>query len=255
MMETSSKPHPESWDEPLPEGQRPGWENWCQTLQGLTLLRVPRCYTSVSLKAVSHHELYTFCDTSNEAIGAIYLRTIHCDGEIQVAFVLGKAKLAPSHATTVPRLELCAAVLAVEIAELITEEMDLKFETTAFHSDSRVVLGYISNESCRFYVYISNRVERIRRLSTPKQWHYVPTLQNPGDLAMRPVHAQNLTDSMWHSGPRFLYSQDSLVSIAVSREALEAAKDDLEVRPLVKTLVTRMLPNKCLGSSRFSRFF
>lgn len=140
MMETSSKPHPESWDEPLPEGQRPGWENWCQTLQGLTLLRVPRCYTSVSLKAVSHRELYTFCDTSNKAIGAIYLRTIHCYGEIQVAFVLGKAKLAPSHATTVPRLELCAAVLAVEIAELITEEMDLEFETTAFHSDSRVVL-------------------------------------------------------------------------------------------------------------------
>ena len=31
--------------------------------------------------------------------------------------------LAPSHATTVPHLELYAAVLAVEIAELITEEM------------------------------------------------------------------------------------------------------------------------------------
>ena len=117
MMKTSSRPHPESWDEPLPEEQRPGWEDWCQTLRALTLVRVPRYYTSASLKAFSHRELHTFCDASNEAIGAVsYLRTIHCDGEIQVAFVLGKAKLAPSHATTVPRLELCAAVLAVEIA-------------------------------------------------------------------------------------------------------------------------------------------
>ena len=82
----------------------------------------------------------------------------------------------------------------------------------------------------------------------------MPTLQNPADLATRSVHAQNLIDSMWHSGPKFLHSQDSLVSIAVSREASEAAEDDPEVRPLVKTLVTRMLPNECLGSSRFSRF-
>ena len=190
-------------------------------------VRVPRCFTSASLKAVSHHELHTFCDAFNEVIDAVsYLRTIHCYREIQVAFVLGKAKLAPSHATTVPHLELCAAVLAVEIAELITKEMHLEFETTLFHSDSQVVLGYISNESRRFYVYVSNRVERIRRSSTSKQGHYVPTLQNPADLAMRSVHAQNLIDIMWHSTPKFLYSQDSLVSIAVSREALEVAEYD-----------------------------
>lgn len=33
------------------------------------------------------------------------------------------AKLAPHHETTVPRLEFCAAVLAVEMADTIVEEM------------------------------------------------------------------------------------------------------------------------------------
>ena len=98
---------------------------------------------------------------------------------MQVSFVLGKAKLAPSHATNVPHLELCAAVLGIETTELIIEELDLDLQTVAFYSDSRVVLGYISNESRQFYVYVSNRVERIRKSSSPEQWFYVPTQKNP----------------------------------------------------------------------------
>ena len=98
----TAKPEPENWDKPLPEEQRPAWEAWCQALQALTLLSVPRCYTTTSLKAVSRRELHTFCDASNEAIGAVsHLRTIQCNGNVQVSFVLGEAKLAPSHATTV----------------------------------------------------------------------------------------------------------------------------------------------------------
>lgn len=47
-------------------------------------------------------------------------------------------------------------MLAVEITVLIIEELDLEIKTIALHSDSRVVLGYISNESRCFYVYVSN---------------------------------------------------------------------------------------------------
>ena len=120
MMANLSNLHPESWDEPLPEEQRLAWEAWCKALQALTLLRVPRCYTVVSSTGVKKQELHTFCDASNNAIGAVsYLRTVQHDGSIQVSFVFGKAKLAPSHATTIPRLELCAAALGIEITELI----------------------------------------------------------------------------------------------------------------------------------------
>ena len=250
-----AKPEPENWDEPLPEEQRPAWEAWCQALQALTLLRVPRCYTTTSLKAVSRRELHTFCDASKEAIGAVsYLRTIQCDGNMQVSFVLGKAKLAPSYATNVPHLELCAAVLGIETTELIIEELDLDLQAVAFYSDSRVVLGYISNESRRFYVYVSNRVERIRKSSSPEQWFYVPTQKNPADLATRSVQAQNLKDSIWHSGPQFLYHHGSSVNETISSDASLPTEDDPEVRPLVKSLATRVLQNKSLGTSRFSRF-
>lgn len=129
-------------------------------------------------------ELHTFCDASEKAIGAVsYLKTIQPTGEVQVTFVLGKAKLTPAHATTIPRLELCAAVMGVELLELITEELERKPDSVTFYSDSKVVLGYITNDLRRFYVYVSNRVERIRRTSAPQQWRHVSTQQNPADLA------------------------------------------------------------------------
>ena len=251
-----AKPEPENWGEPLPEEQRPAWEGWCQALQASTLLRVPRCYTTTSLKAVSRRELRTFCDASKEVIGAFsYLRTIQCNGNMQVSFVPGKAKLAPSHPTTVPRLELCAAVLGVEMTQLIIEELDLDLQAVAFYSDSRVVvLGYISNESRRFYVYVSNRVERVRKSSSPEQWFYLLTQKNPADLATRSVQAQNLKDSIWHSGPRFLYHHGSSVNGTISSDASLPTEDDPEVRLLVESLVTEVLQNTSLGTSRFSRF-
>lgn len=59
---------------------------------------------------------------------------------------MGKVKLAllPEH--TIPRLELCAAVLAVEVADLISSEMDMDLDTITFYTDSKVVLGYIHNQ-------------------------------------------------------------------------------------------------------------
>ena len=78
------------------------------------------------------------------------------------------------HATTIPRLELCAAVLAVQITQVVIKERAIDPDSVTYYSDSRVVLGYIANEIRRFYVYVSNRVERIRKYSSPDQWQYFP---------------------------------------------------------------------------------
>ena len=55
----------------------------------------------------------------------------------------------------------------VEMTELVHKELEQKPDSVTYYSDSKFVLGYITNESRRFYVYVSNRVERIRRSSAP----------------------------------------------------------------------------------------
>ena len=139
------------------------------------------------------------------AIGAVaYLRGIDADGKAHTGFIMGKSKLAPRPAHTIPRLELCAAVLAVQMYELIRDEMDIHVDAVRFFTDSKIVLGYIHNSSRRFYVYVSNRVTRIRRSTHPDQWSYVLTDQNPADHATRYMPAAQLQQSIWHSGPGFL---------------------------------------------------
>ncbi|XP_057685988.1 uncharacterized protein LOC130912137 [Corythoichthys intestinalis] len=60
------------------------------------------------------------------SVGAVaYLKLTNEDGHSEVGFLLGKARLAPKPDITIPRLELCAAVLAVEVAELVLEELDV----------------------------------------------------------------------------------------------------------------------------------
>lgn len=57
-------------------------------------------------------------------------------GACYVSFILGKAKLAPLAAYTVPQLELGAAVLAVELSEFIVNEMGMAFHALEFYTDS-----------------------------------------------------------------------------------------------------------------------
>lgn len=174
------------------------------------------------------------------AIAAVaYLRVIDTDGQCHVGFIMGKAKLAPYPAHTVPRLELCAAVLAVELAELITEESDIELQGVKFYTDSRIVLGYIHNASRRFYVYVANRVNRIRKSTKPEQRHHVSTDQNPTDLGTRFIPAALLQHSSWLSGPEFLRQADSEVhKKAESFELVESAWDEA-IHSQVTTLVTK----------------
>lgn len=138
--------------------------------------------------------MHIFTDASKDAIAAVAFLKVWKDGEnSDIGFLMGKAKVAPTHGHTIPRLELCAAVLGIEIAEIIGEQMDLEKKNFKFYSDSQIALGYITNDARRFYVYVANRVSRIRSFSEPDQWQHVTTNQNPADLGTRSFDTQELS--------------------------------------------------------------
>lgn len=242
------------WDTSLPEDKLSRWEAWRDSLQDLNHLHVCRTYTTTSLTEAVHIELCVFSDASTKAIGAVaYLKALQKDGTVEVGLVMGKAKLAPLSEPTIPRLELCAAVLAVEIADLIQDELDLKLDYIKFFTDSKVVLGYISNESKRLYVYVHNRVQRIRQSSRPEQWHYVRTEENPADHASRSLSASGLVQTTWFTGPSFLYQPPAEKTQTSETFQLIEPEKDSEIRPQVQTCATN-LEEPELTSDRFQRF-
>ncbi|XP_026113195.1 uncharacterized protein LOC113091779 [Carassius auratus] len=244
----------QDWDTVLPADKRDSWKVWTSSLAELDRLQIPRSYVPTSLCGAQVRELCIFSDASILAIAAVaYLRVIDSNGQLHVGFVMGKSKLAPFPAHTVPRLELCAAVLAVELMELIKEEIDIEFHNIQFYTDSRIVLGYIHNVTRRFYMYVANRVARIRKTTEPSQWHYVCSEQNPADHATRFVAAAHLPLTNWFSGPEFLRECDPIGCSLGESYGLVKAEEDVEIRPQVNTLATNVKED-LLGSSRFERF-
>ncbi|XP_068120871.1 uncharacterized protein [Hyperolius riggenbachi] len=241
------------WDVPLPPDKKNLWVEWRNSLAALSSLKVARTYAPVPSTDVQDHTLCVFSDASVKAISAVaYLRTIDIKGQCHIGFVMGKAKLAPQPEHTIPRLELCAAVLAVEMAELITSEIDIDLKKAEFYTDSKVVLGYINNESRRFYVYVNNRVLRIRKSTSPEQWHYVSTDNNPADHATRAVAASHLKNTTWFTGPAFLCNSTPAVHQNNMFELVDE-DSDTEIRPQVSALHTVTL-FKSFESHRFKRF-
>lgn len=124
----------QAWDKPLPADREVQWRKWTDSLSELEHLKILRPYIPVSLSCTQKREICIFADASTMAIAAVaYLRVIDNDDQCYVGFIMDKAKSAPSTALTVPSLELCAAVLAVELAELITEESDTDLHSHFLH--------------------------------------------------------------------------------------------------------------------------
>nr|XP_034336122.1 uncharacterized protein LOC117692445 [Crassostrea gigas] len=211
-------------------------------------------YGKTSVTSADDASVHIFCDASKEAIAAVAYLRVSTGNVTDVGFLVGKAKVAPTHGHTIPRLELCAGVLATELAETVKEELDIAKSAFRFYSDSRVVLGYISAEARRFHVYVCNRVSRIRSFCGPEQWGYISTESNPADIATRSFKTSSLPHSVWLQGPEFLVNE--YVHVNEYFPVVEA-DDDVEIRKEVVNLKTETSdhPEKVLSlTARFTKF-
>ncbi|KAI4905104.1 hypothetical protein NFI96_000333 [Prochilodus magdalenae] len=123
---------------------------------------------------------------------------------------MGKARVAPTKVTTIPRLELSAAVVAVRTSDMLKKELEVECLQEFFWTDSMVVLGYINNEARRFHVFVANHVERIKQSTESTQWKYVASEENPADHASRGLTVEQLVSSDWFTGSRFLWQKEEL---------------------------------------------
>ena len=197
-----------SWDESIGTEKEDEWLSWIANLEELNNLKVKRCLQT-GLNDIVSVEMHHFSDASLQGYGQCsYVRQLDSSGSISTSLVMSKSRVTPSKPVTVPRLELMAAVLSVKVARFLEKEMHYNNIKHIFWCDSKVVLGYIQNESRRFHMFVSNRVQQIRKFSEPSQWNYVATKLNPADLTSRGTKTQDLAQStLWWHGPDFLSVQ------------------------------------------------
>ena len=220
------------WDDPVPEPLRCRWNDWTKSLAVLPDLRFPRCVIpEMVVDGVT--ELHHFCDSSSRAYGACtYIRSVGPTGQVRVILLQARGRLAPLHAITIPRLELCAAVQAVKLEIVARKVLGVDLLPSTFWTDSQIVLSYLRSRSARLRVFVANRVSYILENVKAEQWRFIAGKRNPADLITRGATPETLKRSqVWQQGPDFLsrHRGDWLTD----DEPTSSPADDLEVLPAV----------------------
>ena len=218
------------WDDAVPRKEQDEWQRWLMNLLCLENIRISRCFQPRSFSNLKNIELHVFSDGSETGYGACaYLRITDQHDSTACCLVLGKSRLAPIKQSSIPRLELCGAVVSCRLYVMLTRELDLKIDQVIFWTDSTILLGYINNTTRRFKTFVGNRLSYIHEVTSPEQWRYVDSASNPADLASRGIDPDDDASlKKWLNGPDFLLQDESTWPRLANRP--EIADDDSEVK-------------------------
>lgn len=167
------------WDETTPEEISSTWNNFLTSFNE-TNITIPRWLRTTQM---NHNELHGFSDASEKAYAAvIYMKSTDETGKCTTTLVCAKTRVAPLKQLTIPRLELCAAHLLVKLMKNISETLT-NIDETHYWTDSRIVQHWIKTPPSQLKTFVANRVSSIQELSENHSWRWIPTSDNPADLA------------------------------------------------------------------------
>ncbi|XP_037045848.1 uncharacterized protein LOC119081228 [Bradysia coprophila] len=219
------------WDTELIEELQDKWKKFRKELLKLNELSFPR---KVIIQNAIDIQLHGFSDASEMAYGTcFYLRSIDGNGSIQSSLICSKSRVAPINTTTLPRLELCAAVTMVELGEKLKQALNINISKAFYWTDSEIVLSWVKGDK-NYKTFVANRVATIKRKTNIDEWNYIYTKENPADLISRGLLPEDLKKSkLWWHGPEFLIKPESDWP-----EAKPAFVNDPSEEKKVKTVLT-----------------
>ena len=196
------------WDSKLPIKYLEIWETWTSQLPHLSSFKLPRY---VSISGDSNITIVGFCDASKLGFAAnIYYVAEDSSGNVKSNLLLSKTRLAPKKITSIPRLELCGALLLVNLMSHVKKALP-ELNSTQFYyfTDSLDVLFWLRSDSFDWPVFISNRLQQCWNGADVNSWRHVRSPNNPADIPSRGCDLSTLFNdrkkrTLFYEGPDFL---------------------------------------------------
>jgi len=191
------------WDKPVPIEVKNEWKSYLSSLNYLRELEIPR-YLGTEIKY--EIQIHGFADASLLAYGAcLYIRCSSIDNVHVTKLICAKSKIAPLKIISLPRLELCAAVILARLANKVLPKLKLNIKTRYFWTDSSITLAWIKSPSSKWKTFVSHRVGEIQDITSLNEWNHVSTQDNPADLISRGCRPdQIINNELWWEGPHWL---------------------------------------------------
>ncbi|XP_063591692.1 uncharacterized protein LOC134768817 [Penaeus indicus] len=204
LRETVSCSTKLGWDDPLPAHMKEQWVVHFHKLFGIDSLSFERCIKPPT--AIGLPMLVIFSDSSSNAYGAVaYARWKMKSGMFESKLIMAKGRIAPTRQLSIPRLELCGAIISCRLRKLIENELSYRFSSVMHITDSAIVRAQIQKESYGFGTFVATRVAEVQSKSNPNEWWWIASCHNPADLLTRPNDPSDIIiSSLWKYGPKFM---------------------------------------------------
>ncbi|GFW42152.1 integrase catalytic domain-containing protein [Trichonephila clavipes] len=215
------------WNDLLPAEEYREWQQFLVSLENINNIEIPRRILVAFPEVI---EIHGFADASERCYGAaVYCKSKNLKSETLVRLITSKSRVAPIKSLTIPRLELCAAVLLAKLVKRVVAALQLETAEVYLWSDSMIVLAWLRKEPMDLKIFVQNRVAKIQELYPNQLWRHVPSDQNPADLVSRGVDPEKLLQqNLWFNGPTFLSSDDYPNRTINCREKLDEYNSELK---------------------------
>ena len=108
-----------------------------------------------------------------------------------------------------------------KIGSALLGELSFQPGKVFYHTDSTSVLYFLTSPQKRFPVFVGNRIQQVLDLSSPSQWRYVLSEDDPVDCASRGLTKLQVA-SLWFNAPQYLKEEECrwLQSPCVSKKTV-----------------------------------
>ncbi|XP_059221563.1 uncharacterized protein LOC131996129 [Stomoxys calcitrans] len=190
------------WDENVKPGTLLKWNQFVESLHYTSQIKIPRW---VNFAPLYKTQLHGFCDASEKAYCAVVYIRIDSGDSVRTHLLVSKTKVAPIDPLSLPRLELCGAVLLSQLIKHVVNDLPLHNFGLYFWCDSSITLGWLGKPPHTWKTFVANRVAKIIRNVGNSAWRHVRSSENPADLGSRGCSPPDLRDnSLWWHGPKWL---------------------------------------------------